>query len=1249
MSLRFLDIRLANHGLLVMNINKFLFLLAITLISQSIFATEESAKFGSLRSELNVPFRYVYNLEKDRFGRLWIASEEGLFYISGENVNTVNTDIDTGSSNWLYLSKSLNSDEIVASSINGITSISTLDLSSKEIIYSKDKLGIMLSNVFIHNKSDIVVSSHLGVYAHNTLDGKTLHIDLNQPSSLQLTVDSKLAEQIIRIEDRGIYLVFNYGIVRLDDTSYRPSKVYHFKPGQLLSSCSAISKNLLCVSIIDGKKEIVAIDTLTNELAEMDSLNAVLNSQDINPFHIVSNGGYLYIVDGKKNKSHLYVYDTETNSISYMTKLPTDVVTKMKVIDDTLYVFSEDGVMYRFMISDFIYGFYKKDVGYFIDHLTNGKSTFVATANGVFRSDGSVLEPILGTTGKLATSIALSSDKKLLYYAIENVIFTYDIENQIVIDESVNPKLLSSEDTSQFQLYQSNQILNITPTPYGDIFYESYNDGLWLLSKDGNHKYHSSNEALNHVRYTNSLGYVNDKLAIVRLSDSFALVGRNKSDSLLMSKDNGFKKRLSHKYTYKLGEEFYAANGDGTFTQFNGNLANIRALSSSLSGGACLAKNETGEFVTVSKNIVYSWKEGVSPKVLRDLSRFLGNSVSLESFKCRLNSNILTLANNNSLFFVDLNLPSPMEQLISAPIINFSLLDGDYKLLESFSKLEKNTLFTDNLAAKFLSIEYGSVNQEVSLSFKVNNSDLIRTSGVINVPIINGDNSYLISGFIGTDKLFDQDIRIVKSYTVGSILREYFLSLLLIFVFLIVSIFVWFKSIKSETVLRNKLRFLQYFLDSCLSRMERSTLETQASIKGALAKHLISNKLSGELGESIGDLRQDIEYMKNISDEKQSVLLPESISLADVLETVGNSFNFLNTNIALLERTSTWLNIDKLALSYLIQNYGDTQDSASVKLEGDSVEIKLKINVSDRKIIKAFIERIRNARTRCFLTNSTLTLICKIERSNNVSSLKCDKPFVRTSESKLNIVFIGETVEFDTELKRERLQDLMKSNLKNCRCVFLTTSKSLIDFYNEYSISYLFYVNIYSNQTTFINRAINERVKEINVLCNESVQISLTGIKSVNPISIDLADKILVKIFQRENVSLSNRKLNSMEKLEKKIDDYISNQKDIGPDLAKPFPTGFNAFMKLQGFSLSSNEIIEIQETVGEPINDYCKRLRGRLLAGYIRENPNCLISSAKIYHGFGEKSRTIVIFKEEFGVTPEQYKKSLRKNMAAV
>ncbi len=941
------------------------------------------------------------------------------------------------------------------------------------------------------------------------------------------------------------------------------------------------------------------------------------------------------------------MFNQFSKELNYITKLPTDIITKLKMIDDTLYAFSEDGVMYKFLISDFIFGFYKKEIGYISDILSDEENSFIATVNGVYRLDGNELTSIQSTHGRTVTSIAFSFDKKKLHYAIGHTIYTYDIALQNVISESSNPSLSSSSDTAQFQLYQGNQILNLTPTPYGEIFYESYNDGLWLLDKEGEHKFHSSNEELNHVRYTNSFAYIDNKLAIVRLSDSFAVVDRNKSDVLLMSPANGFDKRLSHKYTYEINGEFFAAHGDGTFTKLNGNLAKTKILNSGLSGGACLAKINDKEFLTVDNNIIYSWTDGGGVKEIRDLSRFVGGTISLSSFKCRLNDNILTLANNNYLFVINLNLPSPMEQLVSAPIISFRVLDQNYNLIESFPKLENNVFSTDNPNAKYLSIEYGSVNQEVSLSFRMNDSDLIKTAGVIQVPINSGDKNYLISGYIGKDKLFEQNIRIIKNYTLFSFFEIYAVQLLILAFVLIAAIVVWLSSVKSERYIRSKLSLFQFLLDACLSRMQQVVVEANTSINDARDKHVINNKYASDIDGSLAHLEKDMSYMRAIIENKDENNSESTVSLSEVLEKLEAKFDFLNTKIALAERSSIWLTIDKLLFSYLIDNYCNLSEKTSVELAGDSVVIKLQLKLEDRAIVKSFLKKLNNSRTNSRIRNNSLIINCKLERSNNFGLLKSDKPYVRTSEKKLNIVFVGELSEFDTEIKRKRLQELMKQKLVSCRCVFVSTSRALVDFYNEYPVSYIFYVNIYSNQTTFINRAINERVDEINVLCNRSVQVSLTGLSNVNPINIDLADKILVKIFQKANVRLLNKKPSSMEKLEHQIDRFISHQKDVGPDLAKPFPTGFNAFMKLQNFSLSAYEIAEIQDVVGESINDYCKRLRGRLLAGYIRENPNCSISSAKLYHGFSEKSRTIAIFKAEYGVTPEQYKKSLRRNRA--
>ena len=50
-----------------------------------------------------------------------------------------------------------------------------------------------------------------------------------------------------------------------------------------------------------------------------------------------------------------------------------------------------------------------------------------------------------------------------------------------------------------------------------------------------------------------------------------------------------------------------------------------------------------------------------------------------------------------------------------------------------------------------------------------------------------------------------------------------------------------------------------------------------------------------------------------------------------------------------------------------------------------------------------------------------------------------------------------------------------------------------------------------------------------------------------------------------------------------------------------------------------------------------------------ICEHTELKISSEKLIYGFGEKSRTFDMFKEEFGMTPDKYRQQLNRSKANI
>lgn len=1218
----------------------------ILLISLDVSAKIPNETLGVLKERQVVPFRYANHMKYDNHGRLWALGYDGLYILHGENITPINTVVDSTYSDWVSLDFNVNENQVIATSVNGVSLIDTETLQSKAVSFLREKdAKLTAQEVLSLGGSRYLIGAQNGLYLHDVSVGHVSHFS-PADDVFDVSNDSqRIADRLYRFNQNKVVGHYFDGLVLTDMTTLRSKPLVTVKDDEYIPTCSKYRQSLLC--ILQSNERVKDIFWVYPEAGSLESIQILkdifLSDDSFDVKKVAFDKGMFYLLTKYQGEHYVLAIDESTGEDYLISKLGTQTITYFGIVGSELISLNIAGELVTHRLSIPTISFSSDDIGrmYFMESYK--EDTYVHTSKGIFVIRDGVARPLEGWQRKDLRGLSISPNGQMVIGHGHS--FTmYDLKSHSVLFETKNNQLSQSVDETVYEAQVDNQVFNLTIANENEFYYESYNDGLWHYV-NGEHILHESNEDLRHVEFNNAFAWVDDRLLISHRAHSLDIIEPNgqyrRSEIPSIHKEN----RINHRWEYVIGDKYYLSHGNSLFTEIGTVPEQAKQIRAPLPNASCIQPYTDSSYLSVSLNRVFSWTPDGKSTVLQDLRPYTPRELSLDTAICHFNKETLYLITAKQLLAYKTNSPFKEKELVNAPIKAYYVLDSEYRIIDSDSMIQDGVFETKNPNAEYLSVQYANVNQYQNISIQLNTSDVLETAGVINVPIGYGTNEHKIIGFLGHQKLFEQNLVISKSYTMGSFLKAYTWHLVLFCSVIALMYALWVLVVKKTFVMNARMTVLKRLIkgyqknqdvsiNNCLEQAHHlnnipgTSLHYHAIVKGLnniksnneQFGHAISDSWEASVNQSYPPLNEVIEILDN--------RYPVS---SKVQYASNNLLMKVNLNILLFHLHE----IDRIC----------TIKEVSISMKEKRFIISLELTSHLNKEVRSLSKSINNSEYSVRSTLKKVIISIGTERSSTFNALASPELHSETSIECPNLLFIGDYREFDSKQKTEYLEQIVKEITPKAAVGFCTSTKMLLEIESKYPITKRIFVNIYSQNIDIIER-LNIQPGEHSAILVDPDFAGVVSERLGCSVVITSTAKVFFRDWLLPEPSLSKllKPTSDVRKrFENAIQKFVQNQSMLGPDSAVVFPRSIPQFLSTMKVRLNKIQVEELESEVGESLFDYAKRYRARLLAAYIKQNvKSCSIQEAKAIHGFGEKSRTISIFKEEYGMTPDEFRKSL-------
>jgi hypothetical protein len=1242
---------------------------------------------GTKLSQINIskataPFRYVESVAFDELGRQWFATVNGLYYREGKTFVSLPTVLDGSESRFTDIAYDPLAKEVYTSSTNGISAIDSNTLTSRMIHYDKAKIQMELTKqLAIDGNGVLYIGSdkYLNIYSLINSENTAVNAFTGITDSTQW--DQLEFHDLLYAQRSGLYMSTVHGILWLNDKTSKISLAYASSgSNESFSRLVQLEDYLYFFIESESSLKLASLQPGNNDVAILKEIGGL---KDI-----------LYVAADEKRKTiwfcdlnTVYRYSIEDDLVEEVYRNTQDVeITSLAVYEDKVYITDE---LYDFTELEIEPNIMRvneaqNNLSSFTESVYLNGIHYVGSNNGILAIGPDKTSILPGTEGNSIKSILIQPSTKNIVFSDDSTIYFYDLEQNRVIDHSENKTLTKLNQINN----RENSIRQLT-LGYDDlIYYVTYWDGLWVY--DGReHSIHSSEKKHEHSRYNLNLRYAQETLFVVRQGNAVVTIDKNDNDRFnkilgLAIKKRHYREILEpefeqentpvlneryHRNTFITNDEAWISFGNGSFSQLADNTSYARHYNTGVTNSTCIQHLKGDNYLLITRNGLYRWNKVTNISSLFASFRGYINPNLASTEICKIGDGRLLLGNSKNLLYVDIKALSSSSHNSQVIPARAAVLDSNLKTVEYLApSFDQGFMFQiRNPEARYISIEFNHDNQFESPTISVENSSLEADKRLI-LPAAFGKSTYQWTSNFGLNSKSHHKIIVDSGYSSTQFIAYYKTYLISFIAISIIGWWLWSIYLRHYNLIKTRLSNVRHIALKTINKIENIQASTSDGVDNLILSNGYLKRPLLQLQSTVNTLSSSLDLLKVISNynlEEESLGdsdSPESFTLFELAQSIYTSPKLQYSVLPRIKCDDQIVVNRSIAplLYFIHQAVRDTDQTLNMVISRESSQVVIKLCYSQSSkelmlISKAMLKPYYKSKISKKTTILRLPILSDDSLVHVKSESRIEEFHQEISKKKNNVIVIGNTGEFDSNSKTYWLKNNLLSKIPGPRFMFTSSTDEFETIITTKAVSYVVYISLYESDFSLlkklnhINRSHDLKictVTNVNLFQNAyDCGASLVLDREASPVSI--ANLLSSPVSTSQVISLTESQ--SLKKLHTAIDNFIKKQLKLGPTKAAIFPRKFERFCEEQNVRFSKSEILEIEQAVEEKVSKYCIRYRVRKFKDRICEHTELKISSEKLIYGFGEKSRTFDMFKEEFGMTPDKYRQQLNRSKANI